>query len=335
MMARRRNLRTAGEWQSSGGGSHAQIASSAVTEDRQRLHRRVVAAVALALLFAGLLMALSLVLVGLAILALTVVVLLGAGTVSLVRRVDTRPALEFMATSTATASRAGRRRGARLRGWTAGAPRRTRGVTKRAFDRTAGIRGWTAGAPRRTRGVTKRAFDRTAGVRGWTADAPRRTRGFATGAFDRSVSGMYRVGLIKRQSLDPRERAHALNQRGARLRREGNAEEAAEQHRAALDIVRDLGDQRAEALTLNNLGLALAHTGAERAALEYLEQAVGVLRELGDEEHEGQAIANLGLVYRRWGQGDEAATLFQEALEKLPPASPAYRQVEEELRRAG
>ena len=310
MMARRRNLRTAGEWQSSGGGSHAQIASSAVTEDRQRLHRRVVAAVALALLFAGLLMALSLVLVGLAILALTVVVLLGAGTVSLVRRVDTRPALEFMATSTATASRAGRRRGARLRGWTAGAPRRTRGVTKRAFDRTAGIRGWTAGAPRRT-------------------------RGFATGAFDRSVSGMYRVGLIKRQSLDPRQRAHALNQRGARLRREGNAEEAAEQHRAALDIVRDLGDQRAEALTLNNLGLALAHTGAERAALEYLEQAVGVLRELGDEEHEGQAIANLGLVYRRWGQGDEAATLFQEALEKLPPASPAYRQVEEELRRAG
>lgn len=310
MMARRRNLRTAGEWQSSGGGSHAQIASSAVTEDRQRLHRRVVAAVALALLFAGLLMALSLVLVGLAILALTVVVLLGAGTVSLVRRVDTRPALEFMATSTATASRAGRRRGARLRGWTAGAPRRTRGVTKRAFDRTAGIRGWTAGAPRRT-------------------------RGFATGAFDRSVSGMYRVGLIKRQSLDPRERAHALNQRGARLRREGNAEEAAEQHRAALDIVRDLGDQRAEALTLNNLGLALAHTGAERAALEYLEQAVGVLRELGDEEHEGQAIANLGLVYRRWGLGDVAATLFQEALEKLPPASPAYRQVEEELRRAG
>jgi len=310
MMARRRNLRTAGEWQSSGGGSHAQIASSAVTEDRQRLHRRVVAAVALALLFAGLLMALSLVLVGLAILALTVVVLLGAGTVSLVRRVDTRPALEFMATSTATASRAGRRRGARLRGW-------------------------TAGAPRRTRGVTKRAFDRTAGVRGWTADAPRRTRGFATGAFDRSVSGMYGVGLIKRQSLDPRQRAHALNQRGARLRREGNAEEAAEQHRAALDIVRDLGDQRAEALTLNNLGLALAHTGAERAALEYLEQAVGVLRELGDEEHEGQAIANLGLVYRRWGQGDEAATLFQEALEKLPPASPAYRQVEEELRRAG
>jgi len=310
MMARRRNLRTAGEWQSSGGGSHAQIASSAVTEDRQRLHRRVVAAVALALLFAGLLMALSLVLVGLAILALTVVVLLGAGTVSLVRRVDTRPALEFMATSTATASRAGRRRGARLRGW-------------------------TADAPRRTRGVTKRAFDRTAGVRGWTADAPRRTRGFATGAFDRSVSGMYGVGLIKRQSLDPRQRAHALNQRGARLRREGNAEEAAEQHRAALDIVRDLGDQRAEALTLNNLGLALAHTGAERAALEYLEQAVGVLRELGDEEHEGQAIANLGLVYRRWGQGDEAATLFQEALEKLPPASPAYRQVEEELRRAG
>jgi tetratricopeptide (TPR) repeat protein len=87
-------------------------------------------------------------------------------------------------------------------------------------------------------------------------------------------------------------------------------------------------------MTLNNLGLALANTGAEQAAVQYLEQAVDVLRELGDEEHEGQAIANLGLVYRRQGQGDEAAILFQEALEKLPPASPAYRQVEEELRRA-
>jgi hypothetical protein len=42
-------------------------------------------------------------------------------------------------------------------------------------------------------------------------------------------------------------------------------------------------------------------------------------------------IANLGIVYRRQGQSEEAATLFQEALEKLPPASPAYRQIEREL----
>jgi tetratricopeptide (TPR) repeat protein len=146
---------------------------------------------------------------------------------------------------------------------------------------------------------------------------------------------MYRAQLLRLRPLDPGRLARELNERGARLRREGAPAQAAAQHREALAIVRDLGDQRAEALTLNNLGLALAHTGAEQAAVEYLEQAVDVLHELGDEEHEGHVIANLGVVYRRQGQGDEAATLFQEALEKLPPASPAYRQVEEELRRAG
>lgn len=291
-MIPRRNPQFADEWQSSPGGSHAQIASSAVTEDRQRLHRRVLAAAALTLLFAGLLMALSLVLVGLAIIAVTVVALLGAGTVSLLRRLDVRPALEFVAASTAAASRSARTGGSWLR----------------------------TGASR---------------LRRWTANVPQRTRGFAPRTFERSVSGMYRVGLLKVHSVDPGRRAEELNQLGARLRREGNAEEAAQQHRAALEIVRDLGDQRAEALTLNNLGLALANSGAEGAAVEYLEQAVDVLRELGDEEHEGQAIANLGLVYRRQGETDEATTLFQEALQKLPPASPAYRQVEKELRRAG
>lgn len=257
-------------------------------EDQERL-RRILAATGMALLLAGLLMALSLVIVGLAIFALTAAALLVAGGVSLARRMDVRPALEFVAESTTTTSRAVRRRAPRPR------------VRERA------------------RGVATRA-------RKTAARVPREP--------DALVSSMYRLGLLRLESLDASRRAQALNQLGARLRRQGDAEQAAQQHRQALEIVRDLGDQRAEAMTLNNLGLALASSGAEGAAVEYLEQAVDVLRELGDEEHEGQAIANLGLVYRRQGQGDEAATLFQEALEKLPPASPAYRQVEEELSRA-
>ena len=99
---------------------------------------------------------------------------------------------------------------------------------------------------------------------------------------------MYRAGLLKLHSVDPSQRAQELNQLGAQLRRDGDPEQAAERHRAALQIVRDLGDQQAEAQTLNNLGLALAPSGADEAAVEYLEQAVDVLREIGDDEHEGR-----------------------------------------------
>jgi len=129
--------------------------------------------------------------------------------------------------------------------------------------------------------------------------------------------------------------AHRLNELGAQLRREGAHDRAVEQHRAALAIVRDLGDRRAEALTLNNLALALVHTdGGVPVAVEHFEQSLHLLRELGDEEYEGQVIANLGIVRRRQGRDEDAESLLHAALDKLPPESPAYRQVEEQLRRA-
>ena len=134
--------------------------------------------------------------------------------------------------------------------------------------------------------------------------------------------------------VDPRVQALRLNERGAELRRVGRHEEAAEHHRAALAIVRDLGDRQAEALTLNNLALALMNGGALPAAVQHFEEALAVLRELGDEEYEGRVIANLGVVHVRQGHSEEAVGLLHEALDKLPPESPAYRQVEEQLRRA-
>ncbi len=166
------------------------------------------------------------------------------------------------------------------------------------------------------------------------AGTPRRTEDLATRAFEGYVKTMYRLKLLRLHSIDPSERAQQLNAVGAQLRRDGEPEQAAERHRAALAIVRDLGDPHAEALTLNNLGLALAHGGAEDAALQHLEEARDVLRDLGDAEYEARVIANLGLVHRRQGHDEEAANLLHEALGKLPPESPAYRQVEEELLRA-
>ena len=133
---------------------------------------------------------------------------------------------------------------------------------------------------------------------------------------------------------DPQHEARRLNELGAQLRRDREYERAAEQHLAALAIVRDLDDPRTEALTLNNLALALVHTGSVSVAVEHFEQALVLLRELGDERHEGQVIANLGFVRRKQGRDEDARSLLTAALDKLPPESSAYRQVEEQIRRA-
>jgi tetratricopeptide (TPR) repeat protein len=139
----------------------------------------------------------------------------------------------------------------------------------------------------------------------------------------------------ERAGVDQHRQALRLNAFGVQLRRDGDREQAAEQHRAALAIVRELGDRRAEALTLNNLALAVVHTeGGVAAAVKDFEQALIILRELGDEEHEGQVIANLALVRRRQGRDEDAESLLNAALDKLPPESSAYRRVEEQLRRA-
>ncbi|MBA2295574.1 MAG: tetratricopeptide repeat protein [Actinobacteria bacterium] len=130
------------------------------------------------------------------------------------------------------------------------------------------------------------------------------------------------------------DQAMRLNTLGAQLRREGEHERAAEQHRAALAIVRDLGDEHNEALTLNNLALAVVHTDGIAAAVEHFEQALVVLRALGDEEHEGRVIANLGFIHKSHGRSEEAEPLLHAALDKLPADSTAYRRVEEQLRRA-
>lgn len=168
--------------------------------------------------------------------------------------------------------------------------------------------------------------------------AARRSAAAALRVIKTRVAGLGLRARLPRARIardDPHRRATALNERGRRLRREGDHSQAAAQHRAALVIMKDLGDQRGEALTRNHLGLALARSGEGDAAVAQLEHALRILRALGDEEHEARVIANLGFVQRRRGHGEEAAVLLHEALDKLPPESPAYRRVEAVLTRAG
>jgi tetratricopeptide (TPR) repeat protein len=297
-----------------------------MTEDRRRLRRRLLAFAGVWLLVSGLLTAMSLVLVALAAFALLLLVALAAGAVWALRRAQIRPGLRTASVQTervlgAAGHAAGQGLGA--------TGRRVRELDLRGRGRRVGrlARETASEAPHRADALLAR------GLRGY-AIAVYRLRSRAAPALQTNGSVAASLSRLRPPPVGRKRQAIELNELGARLRREGAAEQAAEQHRVALEIVRDLGDEQAEALTLNNLALALAQGGAEDEAVEHLEQALVVLREIGDEEHEGLVIANLGSVHRRQGHSEEALHLLHEALDKLPPESSAYRQVAEELLRA-
>jgi tetratricopeptide (TPR) repeat protein len=134
--------------------------------------------------------------------------------------------------------------------------------------------------------------------------------------------------------FDPKREAIRLNAIGTQLRRSGRYDEAVEDHRQALEILRALGDRRGVALTQSNLALALSHAGDDVWAVGLFEEAVATLRELGDEEREAQIMANLGVTHRRHGRPEEGDNVLELALSKLSPASSAYQAIEAELRRA-
>ncbi len=140
---------------------------------------------------------------------------------------------------------------------------------------------------------------------------------------------------------DDRRRALELNARGAQLRRAGSAAPAVALHFEALEIFQALDDRHAQAPTLNSLALALAASGDTDAAVERFEQSLQILREReedgpeqGNDPEEGKVIANLGFTLLKQGADDRGRELLSEALEKLPPESPAAHQVEAQLRRA-
>jgi tetratricopeptide (TPR) repeat protein len=136
---------------------------------------------------------------------------------------------------------------------------------------------------------------------------------------------------VRAPVTDDREALRA-NAAGAQLRRDGAYSAAAEQHRHALALYRELGDRRSEALTLNNLALALDRAG-DPGALDLFEEAAAILAELGEQQQEGEVIANLALAFRRRGSKERSAEVLEIALGKLNPESQAYRKVEG-LRRA-
>jgi tetratricopeptide (TPR) repeat protein len=285
-----------------------------MTENQERRYHRLLALTGLGFFLGGLLLALSFVTAGLALFAALLVVNLAVGGLLVLRRVRIGAGLGRLPVSAARAVEGLGRRPANL------------DVRRRAVRLGTRARETSASAPDRANALLARA------LRSYALAANRLSvrTGKLLGAASRPANSLARARARPQRG----RQALRLNERGAHLRRSGDHERAIEQHMVALAIVRDLGDEQAEALTLNNLALALAQGGAEAEAVQHLEQALTVLRELGDEKHEARVMANLGMVHRRQGHSEEAVNLLHEALVRLPPESPAYRQIEAELRRA-
>jgi tetratricopeptide (TPR) repeat protein len=313
-----------------------------VTEDQQRFALRLVAFGGLWLLVSGLLLVLSFVALALAAVGLLLSVLIALATVALLRRIELGAHVWTLA---ASASRAAERLGSRLRELEV--RRRFRGLGAPIAKTTVSGAAAAASSSRALGLGFRRRLKRLAIRLGETAaDAPGRIDRLIGRTLRTYAIAVHRLTLMTAKLLGRRQvpataappptrgdsrQALRLNELGAQLRRRGDHQRAAEQHRVALAIARDAGDERAEALTLNNLALALAQGGADAEAVRHLEQALVVLRELGDEKHEARVIANLGMVHSRQGHSEEAVTLLHEALEKLPPESTAYLQVKQEL----
>lgn len=292
-----------------------------MTEDRDR-GRRLLAFGALWLLIAGLLSALSFFVVAVVLSAILVLAVAAGMALWGLRNYGTN----------AAAWAGPRARDAA--GWVGGRSRRaarSAGSGSRRAARSAG-----SGSQRAAAWVGPRSRNASRSARHLASSAPSRSRSLAERLAQGYAATVYRASALTARTIEGigRRRAVRLNERGTQLRRGGHPEEAVERHHVALAIVRDLGDQQAEAATLNNLGLAYAQVGAPDAAVKYLEQALTVLQQVGDAEHEGQVIANLGLVHRQKGHSREAEQLLHEALEKLPPGSSTYQQVEAEIRHA-
>ena len=169
-----------------------------------------------------------------------------------------------------------------------------------------------------------------------TAEAtPGRTRVLLVSGSQADAATYYRLSGLTSKALriDPSRHALRLNEHGALLRRRGSPERAAEQHRVALAIVRDLGDKRAEAMTLNNLALALAQGGAGRSRRRAPRTgALSACESSATRSTRDRSPPISACVRRRQGRSEEAVTpASTRRSDKLPPESPAYRQVEEEL----
>ncbi|WP_280382751.1 ATP-binding protein [Nocardia wallacei] len=108
--------------------------------------------------------------------------------------------------------------------------------------------------------------------------------------------------------------ANTLTNLGIMRQLTGNFADAADLHRQALALYRELGNRLGQANALGNLGIVHQRTGDHTDAADLQQQALGLYRELGDRLGQAGALDHLGLVRRLTGDYADAADLHQQAL---------------------
>ena len=78
----------------------------------------------------------------------------------------------------------------------------------------------------------------------------------------------------------------------------GRYDEAIDNYRRELAIVREFKDRVGEGGTLNNLGIVYRGEGRYAEAIDAFERSLAIVREYKDRVGEGGTLSNLGIVYR-------------------------------------
>jgi tetratricopeptide (TPR) repeat protein len=119
---------------------------------------------------------------------------------------------------------------------------------------------------------------------------------------------------LARQSHEPWQEAHHLNDLALCSRELGNTTLAIDYYDQILTIVRDLGDKRNEAVTLGNMAECYRDLGQLGRAIEHHAQALELARAVGDRHLEGIALGNLGNCYGYQGKMAMAIKYHEQAL---------------------
>lgn len=152
--------------------------------------------------------------------------------------------------------------------------------------------------------------------------------GDVAGAVDAARSA---VALTEGAALEPH--AYAVTNLGMALHAQGDAVEAAAQHRSALEMAIRMSDPVLEASVRNNYGLAMLAVGEPQEARTLFDRARELAAQHGVGFEEGRALVQLALLDAAAGRDQDALAAVGRALELLPDADIAERRDAEELRR--
>ena len=112
---------------------------------------------------------------------------------------------------------------------------------------------------------------------------------------------------------EPFQEALSLSEQGRMAYRVNRLDEAVDQYRQALTIVRGLHEERQEVRLLNDLGLALQGREELERAAETYSSALDVARRIGHPRGEGAASHNLGIFHHLRGETDMALGYYERA----------------------